>query len=176
MHANGNVISMNALNTIVANAMEEFKLGEVGFDENDLFSPPGVEEKVYGLSKTPWVQFQHRLPLIMICLPYMMIIMIVVFWCHLLWRVNFVVIILCLLHLMRIIMIATLLNLLPLQLTRMTMLMLGVVIILCMRLMIRMLYVIVILLSLFMMLLEIIMREENMVVKIFMVLKHLSTC
>ena len=47
MHANGNVISMNALNTIVANAMEEFKLGEVGFDENDLFSPPGIEEKVY---------------------------------------------------------------------------------------------------------------------------------
>ncbi|KAK1681272.1 hypothetical protein QYE76_042120 [Lolium multiflorum] len=38
---------MNALNTIVANAMEEFKLGEVGFDENDLFSPPGIEEKVY---------------------------------------------------------------------------------------------------------------------------------
>src|SRR5215217_9606204 len=47
MNDNGNVISMNALNTIVANAMEEFKLGEVGFDENDLFSPPGIEEKVY---------------------------------------------------------------------------------------------------------------------------------
>ena len=42
-----NVISMNSLNTIIANAMEEFKLGEVGFDENDLFSPPGIEEKVY---------------------------------------------------------------------------------------------------------------------------------
>ena len=47
MHANGNVINMNALNTIVANAMENSKLGEVGFDENDLFSPPGIEEKVY---------------------------------------------------------------------------------------------------------------------------------
>ena len=40
MHANGNVISMNALNTIVSNAMEEFKLGEAGFDEHDIFSPP----------------------------------------------------------------------------------------------------------------------------------------
>jgi hypothetical protein len=38
---------MNALNTIVANATENSKLGEVGFDENDLFSPPGIEEKVY---------------------------------------------------------------------------------------------------------------------------------
>jgi hypothetical protein len=38
---------MNALNTIVANAMENSKLGEVGFDENYLFSPPGIEEKVY---------------------------------------------------------------------------------------------------------------------------------
>src|SRR5215203_872482 len=47
MHDNGNVISMNALNTIVANAMENSKLGEVGFDENDLFRPPGIEEKVY---------------------------------------------------------------------------------------------------------------------------------
>ena len=38
------------------------------------------------------------------------------------------------------------------------------------------LYVIVILLSLFMRLLKIIMREENMVVEVFMVLKHLSMC
>ena len=42
-----NVFSMNSLNTIIANAMEEFNLGEVGFDDNDLFSPPGMEEKVY---------------------------------------------------------------------------------------------------------------------------------
>ena len=47
MHANGNVINMNALNTIVANAMENSKLGEAGFDEHDLFSPPGMEEKIY---------------------------------------------------------------------------------------------------------------------------------
>ena len=47
MHANGNVINMNALNTIVANAMENSKLGEAGFDEHDLFSPPSMEEKIY---------------------------------------------------------------------------------------------------------------------------------
>ena len=47
MHTNGNVINMNALNTIVANAMENSKLGEAGFDEHDLFSPPSIEEKIY---------------------------------------------------------------------------------------------------------------------------------
>ena len=47
MHANGNVINMNALNTIVANAMENSKLGEAGFDEHDLFSPPGIEEEIF---------------------------------------------------------------------------------------------------------------------------------
>jgi hypothetical protein len=47
MHANGNVINMNALNTIVANAMENSKLGEAGFDEHDLFSPPRIEEKIF---------------------------------------------------------------------------------------------------------------------------------
>ena len=46
LHAGSN-ISMNALNTIVDNDIENSKLGEVGFDENDLFSPPGIEEKVY---------------------------------------------------------------------------------------------------------------------------------
>jgi hypothetical protein len=46
LHASSN-ISMNALNTIVDNDIENSKLGEVGFDENDLFSPPGIEEKVY---------------------------------------------------------------------------------------------------------------------------------
>ena len=47
MHANGNVITMDALNTIVANAMENSKLGEAGFDEHDIFSPPSIEEKIY---------------------------------------------------------------------------------------------------------------------------------
>ena len=46
MHDNGNVISMNALNTIVANAMENSKLGEAGFEEHDIFSPPSFEEKI----------------------------------------------------------------------------------------------------------------------------------
>lgn len=31
----------------IANDMEKSKLGEVGFDENDLFSPPNLEEKIY---------------------------------------------------------------------------------------------------------------------------------
>jgi hypothetical protein len=88
--------------------------------------------------------------------------------------------VLCLLYLiimvMRIIMISILLNLLPLQLIRMTMFMWGVIIILCMWLMIRMFYAIVILLSLFMMILKVIMREKNMVVEVFMLLKHLSIC
>jgi hypothetical protein len=38
---------MNSLNTIIANAMEKSKLGEVGFDEHDIFSPPSMEEKIY---------------------------------------------------------------------------------------------------------------------------------
>lgn len=40
-------ISMNTLNTIVANAMENYKLGEAGFDEHDIFSPASIEEKIY---------------------------------------------------------------------------------------------------------------------------------
>ena len=40
-------ISMNALNTIVANDMENSKLGEAGFDEHDIFSPPSIEEKIF---------------------------------------------------------------------------------------------------------------------------------
>jgi hypothetical protein len=27
--------------------MEKFKLGEAGFDEHDIFSPPSMEEKIY---------------------------------------------------------------------------------------------------------------------------------
>src|SRR5215218_9842078 len=40
-------INMNALNTIVVNDMENSKLGEAGFDEHDIFSPPSIEEKIY---------------------------------------------------------------------------------------------------------------------------------
>src|SRR4051812_49126590 len=42
-HANSNVISMNSLVTIIANAMEKSKLGEASFDENDIFSSPTLE-------------------------------------------------------------------------------------------------------------------------------------
>src|SRR3954465_2900343 len=44
LHANSNVISMNSLDTIIANAMENSKLGEASFYENDLFSSPALED------------------------------------------------------------------------------------------------------------------------------------
>ena len=47
LHANSNVVSMNSLDTIISNAMEKSKLGEASFYENDLFSPPSLEEKIY---------------------------------------------------------------------------------------------------------------------------------
>ena len=41
LHNSGsNIISMNSLNTIISNAMEKSKLGEAGFDDYDIFSPP----------------------------------------------------------------------------------------------------------------------------------------
>ena len=46
-HDSSNVISMNSLNTIISNAVKNFKLGEAGFDENDIFSSPSMEEKLY---------------------------------------------------------------------------------------------------------------------------------
>jgi hypothetical protein len=45
LHANSNVITMNSLNTIIANAMEKSKLGEAGFDEHDIFSPQARRRK-----------------------------------------------------------------------------------------------------------------------------------
>ena len=64
MHASSNVISMNSLNTIIANAMEKSKLGEASFYENDLFSSPALEEKIcyddyndeYDISSPPTVE------------------------------------------------------------------------------------------------------------------------
>src|SRR3954462_9348689 len=44
LHANSNVISMNSLDTIIANAMEKSNLGEASFFENDLFSSPALED------------------------------------------------------------------------------------------------------------------------------------
>src|SRR3954466_14338148 len=47
LQADSNVISINALDTIIANSMEKSKLGEAGFDEHDIFSPPSIEEEIY---------------------------------------------------------------------------------------------------------------------------------
>jgi hypothetical protein len=45
LHANS-VVSMNALNTVVANAIEKSKLGEVLFVKHDIFSSPALVEKI----------------------------------------------------------------------------------------------------------------------------------
>ena len=47
LHDGSNGITINSLNTIIANAMEKSKLGEAGFDEYDIFSPPSFEEKIF---------------------------------------------------------------------------------------------------------------------------------
>lgn len=96
LHASSNVISMNSLNTIIANAMEKSKLGEASFYENDLFSSPALEEEIC---------YDDTM------LQYMMItMMIMLFSVHLLLRRKLIMI--CLLYLMimvmRIIMIAIL--------------------------------------------------------------------
>jgi hypothetical protein len=44
LHANSNVIYMNSLNTIFANAIEKSKLEEAGFDKHDIFSSPALVE------------------------------------------------------------------------------------------------------------------------------------
>jgi hypothetical protein len=45
-HANSNVIYLNSLNTIIANAIEKSKLGKAGFDKHDIFSSPALVEKI----------------------------------------------------------------------------------------------------------------------------------
>ena len=74
LHTSSNVISMNSLNTIIANAMKKSKLGEVGFDEHDIFSPPSTEDKIF---------FNDTLP------PIYIIIIIVIFSIHLLLRIQY---------------------------------------------------------------------------------------
>jgi hypothetical protein len=44
--SHSNVISTNALNPVIANAMEKSKLGEAGLFKHDIFSPPALVEKV----------------------------------------------------------------------------------------------------------------------------------
>jgi hypothetical protein len=46
LHSHSNVICMNALNTVVANAIERSKLGEAGFVKHDIFSSPTLVEKI----------------------------------------------------------------------------------------------------------------------------------
>jgi hypothetical protein len=45
LHANS-VVSMNALNTVIANVIGKSKLGEAGFVKHDIFSSPALVEKV----------------------------------------------------------------------------------------------------------------------------------
>ena len=42
-----NVVSMNSLNIHDANDMQSHKLGDVIFDEDDIFRPPSFDEKIY---------------------------------------------------------------------------------------------------------------------------------
>jgi hypothetical protein len=46
LHANSNVVCMNSLNTIIANAIEKSKLGESSFDKHDIFSSRALVEKI----------------------------------------------------------------------------------------------------------------------------------
>jgi hypothetical protein len=46
LHANSNIVSMNSLNTVIANAIEKSKLGEAGFDDHDIFSSSALVEKI----------------------------------------------------------------------------------------------------------------------------------
>src|SRR3989337_4442384 len=42
-----NVASMNSLNIHDANDMQNYKLGDAMFDEDDIFSSPSFDEKIY---------------------------------------------------------------------------------------------------------------------------------
>ena len=42
-----NVVGMNSLNIHDANDMQSHKLGDAIFDEDDIFSPPSFDEKIY---------------------------------------------------------------------------------------------------------------------------------
>jgi hypothetical protein len=45
LYLHSNVICMNSLNTVIANAIESSKLGEAGFDKHDIFSSPALVRK-----------------------------------------------------------------------------------------------------------------------------------
>ena len=42
-----NVVCMNSLNIHDANDMQSYKLGDAIFDEDDIFTPPSFDEKIY---------------------------------------------------------------------------------------------------------------------------------
>jgi hypothetical protein len=44
--SHSNVICMNSLNTVIANAIERSKLGEACFAKHDIFSSPALVEKI----------------------------------------------------------------------------------------------------------------------------------
>jgi hypothetical protein len=46
LYSHSNVICMNSLNTVIANAIEKSKLGEVGFVKHDIFSFLALVEKI----------------------------------------------------------------------------------------------------------------------------------
>jgi hypothetical protein len=72
LHANSNVISMNSLNTIIANAMEKSKIGEAGL-MSMIFLVPQARRRKFSL--------------MILCLQFMMITMMnMIFSVHLLLR------------------------------------------------------------------------------------------
>jgi hypothetical protein len=46
LYSHSNVICMNSLNIVIANAIEKSKLGEAGFVKHDIFSSPALVEKI----------------------------------------------------------------------------------------------------------------------------------
>jgi hypothetical protein len=46
LYSHSNIICMNSINTVIANAIEKSKLGEVSFVKHDIFSSPTLVEKI----------------------------------------------------------------------------------------------------------------------------------
>jgi hypothetical protein len=46
LYSHSNVICMNSLNIVIANAIEKSKLGEASFFKHDIFSSPSLVEKI----------------------------------------------------------------------------------------------------------------------------------
>ena len=152
LHNSGsNVISINSLNTIIANAMEKSKLGEAVVDEYVILSPPSFEEKIFFDDTLPPIydNYNHcdifSPPTIedMVYVDYDMPPIYDVYndeydvSVHLLLRIKLIMIILCLQFMM--ITMMDVIVLLPLLLIKLIMLMWRVMILLCLWIMIRML-------------------------------------